>query len=341
MRSRCLHSVYFAAGQRRQRGVHSYIRGSVPALWHNMIKYYLAPLEGITTHIMRIAVHEVFGEGICKYFTPFFSPQTKRHASSYAMQGIRPENNEGIYLVPQMLTDDAEDFLAFEKDMRAYGYKELNINLGCPSGTVVSKGRGAGMLEYPQRLDYFLEDIFAKTSASISVKTRLGLHDEDEFYRLMEVFNKYPLEELIIHARVRDEMYAGSPHRDMYLWAKQHSRNRTVYNGDVFGPGDEMSDNGPIEDTIMLGRGMVADPSLARQLLGGERASKEELKEYLRMLRERYMARYPDERHCLEKLKEIWAYMREQFPDRDRDIKEIMKARRLEEYRIAADRLMR
>lgn len=292
------------------------------------MRYYLAPMEGITTYVYRKAVHDFFGDGVDKYFTPFFSPQTKRHAGSFAIRGILPENNEGIYLVPQMLTDDAEDFLRFEKDMRRYGYEELNINVGCPSGTVVSKGRGAGFLAYPQKLDHFLENVYEKTNARISVKTRLGMHDTQEFYQLMEIYNKYPMEELIIHARVGDEMYRGKTHREMYAWAKEHSRNRLVYNGDIFKPGDE-----PIEDTVMLGRGMIADPSLIRRMSGGSRADRDEMKAFMHRLRDDYLKRDPDERHCMEKLKEICTYF--QPP------KTVLKAKRLEELMVELDKFLR
>lgn len=288
------------------------------------MKLYLAPLEGITTNIYRNAVNEMFG-GIDKYFTPFFSPQTKRHPSSYAMLGILPERNKNLYLVPQMLTDDAEDFLEWEKDMRAYGYEELNLNTGCPSGTVVSKGRGAGFLRYPEKLDHFLEDVFSKTNSKISVKTRLGMHDPEEFYSLLEIFNKYPLEELIIHARVREEIYKGEVHKDVYEWAKNNSKNKLVYNGDVFTK-EEMPDG---EDAVMLGRGMVANPALAC----GRVASNQEKYEFLTRLIRDYIDRDPDEKHCMEKLKEICSYM--QAP------KQVMKAKRLEEFKVELNKFLK
>ena len=292
------------------------------------MRLYLAPLEGITTHVYRNAVYNIFGNGADKYFTPFFAPQTKRHANSYAIQGILPENNEGIYLVPQILTDEADDFFRFEKDMRDYGYNELNINIGCPSGTVVSKGRGSAFLSNPEKLDHFLEEVYTHTRARVSVKTRLGMHDPDEISHLMDIFNKYPMEELIIHARVGDEMYSGHAHRDYYSWAKVHSKNSLVYNGDIFRKGDEPED----EDTLMLGRGMVADPSLIRQLKGGAPASAEEMKTFIGRLKEDYLRRDPDERHCLEKLKEISAYLKAP--------KKAMKAKRLEEFQVEIDKFL-
>ena len=296
------------------------------------MRFYLAPMEGITTYVYRKAVHDFFGDGIDKYFTPFFSPQTKRHTGSYAIKEILPENNKGINLVPQMLTNDAEDFLRFEKDMLRYGYKELNINLGCPSGTVVSKGRGAGFLAYPQKLDFFLEDIFAKTNAKISVKTRLGMDNPQEFCQLLEIYNKYPMQELIIHARVGKEMYSGSPHRDVYMWAKEHSKNKLVYNGDIFSP-EGCGGNPAIEDTVMIGRGMVADPSLIRRIRGGKPADVQEMTGFFRQLRSDYLKKDPDERHCLEKLKEIAACMKAP--------KAVLKASRLEEFMAELNKYLR
>ena len=311
------------------------------------MRLYLAPLEGITTHVYRNAVHDIFGNGADKYFTPFFAPQTRRHANSYAIQGILPENNEGIYLVPQILTDEADDFFRFEKDMRDYGYNELNINIGCPSGTVVSKGRGSAFLSRPEKLDHFLDEVYTHTRARVSVKTRLGMHDPDEIYHLMDIFNKYPMEELIIHARVGDEMYSGHAHRDYYSRIRKNSKNKLVYNGDIFRKGDELDSSvtdipdetdaasrgpKPIEDTLMLGRGMVADPSLIRQLKGGAPAGADEMKTFIRRLKGDYLRRDPDERHCLEKLKEISAFLKAP--------KGAMKAKRLEEFQVEIDKFL-
>ena len=157
------------------------------------MKFYLAPLEGITGYIYRNAQHDFFGAGIDKYFMPFLAPHTKRSFNAKEKNDILPEHNAGMYAVPQILTNSAADFLRIEKDLGAFGYRELNINLGCPSGTVVSKGRGAGFLASPEKLDQFLEEIFSKTEAKISLKTRIGMEEPEEFFRLLEIYNKYPL----------------------------------------------------------------------------------------------------------------------------------------------------
>ena len=179
------------------------------------MKFYLAPLEGITGYIYRNALHDFYGTGIDKYFMPFLAPHTKRSFNAKEKNDILPEHNKDLYAVPQILTNNASDFLRIEKDLRALGYEEININLGCPSGTVVSKGRGAGFLAKKDELDAFLEEIFEKTEGKISLKTRIGVEEPEEFYELLEIYNQYPLEELIIHPRVQKELYQGKPHREM------------------------------------------------------------------------------------------------------------------------------
>mgnify|MGYP002238303325 FL=1 len=110
-----------------------------------------------------------------------------------------PEHNQGMYAVPQILTNNVEDFLCTAKKIGDYGYKEVNLNLGCPSRTVVTKGRGAGFLDEPQKLDRFLDAVFEKCNLEISIKTRIGMEDPEEFETILPIYNKYPLKELIIH----------------------------------------------------------------------------------------------------------------------------------------------
>lgn len=302
------------------------------------MKYYLAPLEGITTFVYRNAVNKFFG-GIDKFYTPFFSPQTKRHKNSYAIRGIMPENNPGMKLIPQILTEDAKDYLLFEKDMLSYGYDELNINTGCPSGTVVSKGRGAGFLQYPDKLESFLDEVFDKAKTKISVKTRLGMYDPEEFIKLLEIFNKYPLEELIIHFRVGKEMYKGEVHKEYFDYALKNSRNPVVYNGDVTGI-EDIKDLPEGTDCVMLGRGMITDPSLARVLDGGEKMNRSEAAAFLQYLKDEYLRLDPDENHNLFKLKEVWSYMQTNYPEKKKELKGILKAKRLEEYQVYVDNIL-
>ena len=174
-----------------------------------MNRYYLAPLEGITTYIFRNAYHRYFYP-MDKYFTPFLVPHSKKGFSAKEKREILPENNEGLYLVPQIMSNHADECLKTIEKLRVYGYKEVNLNMGCPSKTVVSKGRGAGFLAFPEELDYFLDEVFERisnTDVKLSIKTRLGRDEPEEFFRILEIYNQYPLEELIIHPRVQKDFY--------------------------------------------------------------------------------------------------------------------------------------
>lgn len=168
------------------------------------MKYYLAPLEGITTYIYRRAYHQHFAP-MDKYFTPFLVPHTKKGFSTKEKNDVMPEHSPGMNLVPQIMSNQAESFLHTVEKLKVYGYEEVNLNLGCPSKTVVSKGRGSGFLADPDGLDRFLDEIFKKCDVKISIKTRIGKDDPEEFARLLDIYNQYPVEELIIHPRVQKD----------------------------------------------------------------------------------------------------------------------------------------
>ena len=166
------------------------------------MKLYLAPLEGITNHIYRKALYECFG-GFDKYFIPFIRAKQNLNFSGREKKDIDPENNQGMYAVPQILTRNADDFLRTASQLAGLGYREINLNLGCPSKTVVTKGCGAGFLDRPDELERFLNHIFANTDLKISLSPRLGMDDAEEFEDLLEIYNRFPLEELIVHPRVQ------------------------------------------------------------------------------------------------------------------------------------------
>ena len=197
------------------------------------MKYYFAPMEGITGYIYR-NVHHRFFPGVDKYFTPFLSPGSKKTMTPRELRDILPENNQGYTLIPQILTNKSEDFLRLCRDLKEYGYREINLNLGCPSGTVVSKKKGAGFLEYPGELDRFLEEIFSGTDLDISIKTRVGKDDPEEFEELLGIYNKYPLKELIIHPRVQTDYYKNHPNLEVFAQALEKAKVPVCYNGDLF-----------------------------------------------------------------------------------------------------------
>lgn len=313
------------------------------------MKYYLAPLEGITTYVFRNAVHEYFGEGIDKYFAPFIMPYEKHILTNKEENQLCPEHNVGINLIPQIMTSVPKEVIRIESALLEYGYEEYNLNLGCPSGTVVSKGRGAGFLADPEGVDRYLDYIFEHTKAKVSVKTRLGMYDSEEFAELLEIYNKYPLEELIIHPRVREQFYNGQPDMAMYEYATCNYNGSIIYNGDVrcakdaqsiesrFGEGADLKEGQIPTSGIMIGRGIVASPGLIRNITSKEKETCEEIWDFLEKLRIDYMAIMSGEMPVLHKMKEIWCYLGDSYEENfSKELKAIKKAKTLAQYTSAA-----
>ena len=304
------------------------------------MKLYMAPLEGITGYTYRNAYHTYFTD-VDKYFTPFLTPHTKRSFNTREKKDLIPEHNAGMHVVPQVLTKSAPDFLMIEEKLSEFGYQELNINAGCPSGTVASKGRGAGLLDNPKALDELLAGIFKETRVKVSVKTRIGMESPEEFPDILEIYNKYPLEELIIHPRVREDYYKNYPNYDMFAYALEHSRNPIVYNGDLFTMTDvmEFTKQFPQVDTLMLGRGLIANPGLVGQLYGEKPMDKETLLTFHNFLVLEYAKEVSGDKNVLFKMKEVWFYLSRSFTNPDKYLKKIKKSNNLVEYQIAVDEL--
>ncbi len=304
------------------------------------MRLYLAPLEGITGWIYRNAVHECFG-GFDRYFIPFISPNQMGHFSAREKKDIRPDHNKGMEAVPQILTNRAEDFLRTAAKLGEYGYGEINLNLGCPSKTVVTKKRGAGFLSDPDGLDRFLEEIFGRCQLKISVKTRIGVESPDEFGRLMEIYNRYPMTELIIHPRVQKDFYKNTPDLNVFGEALAMSGSPVCYNGDITSVEDyrRMKKRFPDLDRMMMGRGVLADPSLARRIRGGKRADKAELRRFHDMLYEAYSQEMSGDRTILYKMKEFWSYLAPAFTNYKKYAKKIKKSEKCYIYEDVIEEL--
>lgn len=299
------------------------------------MKYYLAPLEGITTWVYRKAHAEVYGP-LDKYFIPFIEPHEKRDFKTRELQEILPEHNEGIYAVPQILTNRAEGFIKLGRALQELGYEEINLNLGCPSRTVVSKHKGSGFLACPEELDRFLDEIFEKLDMRISIKTRIGKDSPDEFPHLLSIFNQYPLEELIIHPRVQADYYQNEPRREVFLQAWEQSRNSVCYNGDLFTREriGEFQREFVEADRIMIGRGIIVDPGL----IHGENTI-EQFRDFHERVFRGYMERNMGDVNVLYKMKELWFYQIHLFPDSERYGKQLKKVQKLSEYERIVEEL--
>lgn len=301
---------------------------------------YAAPMEGLTGYVFRRVHHDHFG-GIDKYFTPFLSPTQNHRLSARETGEVLPENNRGITVVPQIMTNKAEDFIWAVSLMEERGYQEVNLNLGCPSGTVVSKKKGSGFLSMPDQLDRFLEQIFDGAAIDISVKTRIGLILPEEFERLMEIYNRYPIRELTIHPRLRTDFYKNTPRMDSFRMGEACSVNPVCYNGDLFTAAAyrEFEENFPGVKAVMLGRGLIANPGLGLELRGGSLMEKSRFYAFHQELLEAYRETIPGDKNVLFRMKEMWFYMIHMFANHERYAKKINKSQKMGEYQAAVETL--
>lgn len=298
---------------------------------------YFAPLEGVTDAVYR-RVHHAHFTGIDKYFIPFISPTQNLVLTPRERSNVAPEQNAGLRVVPQVLTKNADHFLWAAQMLSDMGYDEINLNLGCPSGTVTAKGKGAGMLAQVPELEWFLDAVYARTPMRVSIKTRIGYASPDEFDRLLEIFNRYPVHELIIHPRTRGEFYTGQPHRDVYAAAARQTRLPLVYNGNLFTAEDCRAMEGAPTAALMLGRGMLANPALAQTYADGAPLTLDTLRAFHDDLLAAYMAVYP-KNVVLGRMREVAKNIIHGFEDANKPLKAARKASSIAAYEDAMAQL--
>lgn len=301
-------------------------------------------MEGITGYVYRNAHRAVF-PGADRYFTPFVVATYTRSFKTKEKEDVAPENNPGHDLVPQILSNRADEFLWAASYMADLGYREVNLNLGCPVPMVARKGKGSGFLRDPAALDAFLEAVFEGFAASeglrhmgLSVKTRIGVEDPAEAAGLYRIYRSYPLTELIIHPRTTRMLYRGKPDLEAYgAYFVEKSPFPVCYNGDLYGTGDlyYIREAFPGTGAVMTGRGMLRNPGLLREMQGGPAMTREELVLFHDRVYQAYLEVLPGSLVAINRMKELWTHMGGLFPDSKREIKEIYKAGNRAKYEAA------
>lgn len=327
------------------------------------MRYYLAPMEGVTGYVYRNAYHKYFAP-MDKYMTPFIPPNESRCMNTKERNDILPENNEGLVIVPQILTNNAKHFINTARELQTYGYTEINLNLGCPSGTVVAKRKGAGFLSELEYLRQFLDEIYNTLDINISIKTRIGRDDPEEFHEIMELYRRYPIYELTIHPRIQKDFYKHEPRIEYYCKEAVNTDIPLCYNGNIVDYQSYRDIQEQIVDTntqaVMLGRGVIANPFLVEDIKGqadissnstNQKAVKQDnlgqietgcrlqiqedvtrIMEFLREVEQGYSASMSGDKNVLFRLKELWSYLIELFPDCKKQMKKIRKSNYLSEY---------
>ena len=293
------------------------------------MRHYFAPMEGLTDSIYRQLHHQYFG-GVDRYYMPFLSPTMHRCLTHKEDRELPMADSVPFAAIPQVLTKNPEDFLWAAQVIADRGYKEVNLNVGCPSGTVVSKGKGSGMLRNIGELDAFLEEIFSRSVLPISIKTRLGMENAGEFPAVLAVFNRYPILELTVHPRVRKQFYEGNVDMDMFRYAAQNSKNPLCYNGDLCSLADieQFRQAYPATDAVMLGRGLVADPGM---LSGG--TDKARLEQFHNAMLEAYSQAFGSQRNAIFRLKENWHYLYPRFENAEKLWKQLRKTTDFQQFK--------
>ena len=299
------------------------------------MNYYFAPLEGITGYTYRNAHNKYFG-GVDKYYIPFVAAHSSHNLKTREKADIAPENNSSLNAVPQVLTNKAEDFIWVVKEIADLGYREVNFNLGCPAGTIVSKKRGSGFLAYPDELDAFFDKAFNGLDGidiDISVKTRIGLSSAEEAARIFEIYDKYPISELIVHPRTRKQMYSGKPDMEAFKQIVSASKHKICFNGNLCYVKDikTFAENFPQIESVMMGRGLLANPALAAIAADTGRAEEEilnlnNLKAFHDDVYNEYLETMPGDMVAVNRMKELWKYMGGLFENSDKAMKDIKKA---------------
>ena len=319
------------------------------------MEIYFAPMEGMTPSLLRNLHNEFFG-GCDKYFTPFISTNENYLLNHKELRDVAPENNKNLTLVPQIISNSAHQsaeylYMIHEK----YGYKEVNINMGCPSGCVVSKAKGSGMLRDPDFLEDYMTDLEKEIKEirpegtflpDISIKTRIGYYSENEHKRLTEIFLAHPVKQIIIHPRSRTQMYQGKVCMDEFRYMYEAFTDAgigVVYNGDILTKEDYMriAEEFPKLEGVMLGRGLLRDPSLARYIKGGKQADNEEYLKYMEAVLDGYSEKIPSEKNVLAKIKDLWNFAKPAFSENEKGYKDMCKADSVESFRVCMRQYVR
>lgn len=303
---------------------------------------YFAPMEGITGYAYRNAHHALF-PGLTAYYTPFLVAGEQHKFKRREQADVAPENNQGVPLVPQILTNRADCFLWGAKYLQDLGYREVNLNLGCPMPTVTNKGKGAGFLKDPEALEHFFDAVFdgieeQHLKVGVSIKTRLGFTGPEETERLFGIFARYPFAKVIIHARYAKQGYTGTCDLETLQRAAGALSVPVVCNGDL----DTRENISKVEalvhpSGIMIGRGLLSDPALCRELSGKAALTMEELRAFTELLYEgtRQQLAGSGEVPVINRMKEVWAHLFEHLTDPAKCEKAIRKAQNAVQYEAA------
>lgn len=297
---------------------------------------YLAPLQGFTDFVYRKVYAQVFGY-VDAFFIPYISMKNGVLLPKYIKE-IKPENNTQARVVPQVLAKDGNELLAMAHLLQGYGYKEINFNVGCPYPMVTNRGKGSGLLPYPEKVKEILAAFFEKQSMELSVKLRAGLEHEKELKQIIPVLNGFPLKEVILHPRIAKQLYEGKISDEAFRYTSEHIKHKLVFNGDIFSA-ETMKyrrKQFPGVSDWMLGRGILMNSFLPAEIQGeciSDMEKRDKLLEFHSLMLEQYLKIMDNEGNALNKMKQFWSYFSYNFPNQKKAMKAVKKSSNILKYK--------
>lgn len=304
----------------------------------------LAPFQGITDVVYRNVFRKHFA-GIGKFYTPFFTGIQKDNSKSLRGEEISPEFNNVNIVVPQILSNSAEEILRFANQCKSLGYREFNLNMGCPFPRVANKTRGCGLMAHPDRTITMLNDVFEHLDGiKFSIKCRLGYFKDDEIYAFIDTFNSLDFSEIIIHPRIGKQMYTGEATLEKFKALIPLINKSLIYNGDIFNVSRYNHILMQCTDTIhhvsiMLGRGLLTNPFLAEQIqnIDNQQDKKSRLHNFVVDLYVERLRHAGGNPKIIGSMKELWKYMMNIFDDPQNVWRKVKKVNNLDEYETAVE----
>ena len=306
-----------------------------------MLPLYFAPLQGFTEDSYR-RIHNELAGGVTAYYTPFLRLEHKGIRAKDA-RDVRPEFNTGVPIVPQVIAKDGEEFTFLVNYLTELGYREIDVNMGCPFPLQTRHGRGAGILQQPESVKQITEIIRQRDDLTFSIKMRLGLTDEGEGLSLLPLLNATPLKHITLHPRLGTQQYNGTADLDAFERFAEKTTHRLIYNGDLKTPADihAIATRFPSLAGIMIGRGLLARPSLTQEVIEGTEWHRAKRIALVKKMHDHYHAHLstiiPGEAQLLTKVRTFWEYMEEECGRKA--WKKIMKAGSMRNYLNAINEL--
>ncbi len=305
-------------------------------------KIALAPIQGVTDYHFRNTFQKFF-DGVDVFYSPFLRLDKDMQFKKSKVKDVLPENNEGVNLVPQVLTNSADEFIYLSKYLFDLGYKDFNWNLGCPFAMVINRELGSGLLPHFNKINDLLEKVIPVIPSKVSIKMRIGLENEDDIFEILPILNNYPISEIIIHPRTGKQMYKGDVNLDVFEKCLDLTKHKISYNGGINSLEDfqNLKNRFKNVNSWMIGRGLVVNPFLAEQIIQKSKDSKDDkmsrFKDFHNALTQEYLERLEGSSHFLNKMRIFWEYFSLSFSNSHKVYKRIKKATSIEKFNIAVE----